>query len=100
MKTVNHNEFLFPLRKRRDELAEELLREECSEQREASIHGAMKGNLAPFKAHFMRLVEIEEEDNDDFFEWRSDRHEEFYNVCSVIKELEAKLYDQAMKGTL
>lgn len=83
----NETEFLFPLRKRRDELLESMDGSYSSAGAEA-IDAAMRGDLETFKRAFRA-------DDDG---WWSCEIEEFYDTCKLIKETEARLYDAAMKA--
>jgi hypothetical protein len=109
------DQFLFPLRKERDEKYERLIAEfeedECDTLAESKrkesycsvLTAALTGDVAPVKETFYTPEDPEDEDAPFGFGVEMDYYvatdlEAFYNVCLKIKNLEAKLYDEAMKG--
>jgi hypothetical protein len=85
-------ESLFKLRQERDSLIKELEHYEA-----CFLEDCAKGNCHAFKNLYYGPA-WDETLNAEFDCWTSETHSRFYAVCMTIKEAEARLYDQAMKG--
>jgi hypothetical protein len=106
--TKNEDDFLFGLRRKRDEMYDDLIQElgdwiadsveAVNEKHESAktILGAMSGDLDSFILRFSKLHK--EHDGIPYLLFSTATHELFYDVCREIKEREARPYDEAMKG--
>jgi hypothetical protein len=92
MKTT---QLLAPLRQRRDRLFTLLYKGSTDEGRKV-LREACIGKVDEFTEHFGPECQCDEDACDLNHSW-DDEHSDFYKVCLEIKNLEAKLYDEAMK---
>jgi hypothetical protein len=93
---ANRDEFLFPLRRKRDDMYEELLADDSDTDK--ILYRAMHGNLDPLKMVHGPTCDSSQSSSSQYHSWETELHRDFHNVCLKIKNLEAKLYDEAMKA--